>query len=65
MSFQTNFFLGDNFLGSWENEVSAAGNFRKIKGGNKWLISFDALSIIAYSTIRYSIAEYLNAYDNI
>ena len=65
MPFQTNFFLGDNFLDSWENEVSAAGNFRKIKGGNKWLISFDALSIIAYSTIRYSIAEYLNAYDNI
>ena len=65
MPFQTNFVIGDNFLDSWENEVAAAGNFRKIKGGNKWLVSFDALSIIAYSTIRYSIAEYIFVCDNI
>ena len=35
MPFQTNFFLGDNFLDSWANEVAAAGNFRKIKGGKQ------------------------------
>ena len=64
MPFQTHFCRSDNFLDSWENKVAAAGNFRKIKGGNKWLISLDALSIIAYTTIRYSIAKYLNDYDN-
>ena len=40
MPFQTNFVLGDNFLDSWENEVAAAGNFRKIKGGGKQMARF-------------------------